>query len=414
MNLPMNQSHKLVLKTLRSHPSWFAVQIIYNKLSSQGYKIFLAGGCVRDALLGVLASDIDIASDATPDQIEHLFEKTINVGKIFGVMRVLVEGQDIEVATFRNDGKYVDGRHPKNITFSSAEEDAKRRDFTINALFFDLKTEQVLDYIEGQKDLDAGLIKTVGQASERFQEDHLRLLRGARFAAQLGFSVEAETLKAMTDLKALVNDVSGERLRDEIGKLMKSKAPSVGLFIMSQTGLMQQLFSWWKSEFEHPLCESLNKKTDLESWQRWSLFFRAATVVELKAGLDLLKFSSKERKHIEEAWGLWSHVQDFLVKRLGFKLQSLEKNGVHWALQVLNQDGFYTSEIQFLFQRRKQLGEALPKAFLGGDDIKGLLKGEKIRICLQEAYFLQLEGHILNRDMALNWLLQSLPNYKGT
>ncbi|MDG0818229.1 CCA tRNA nucleotidyltransferase [Bdellovibrio svalbardensis] len=395
-------SAQSVRQLIHAHPHWGAVQAIYHRLVANGYCAFLAGGCVRDALLGLVAHDLDIATDATPDQIESLFEKTVNVGKSFGVMRVIVDGADIEVATFRTDGDYKDGRRPDSVVFSSPEEDAKRRDFTINALFFDLQSEQVLDFVDGQIDLEQKIIKTVGQARFRFQEDQLRLLRAARFAAQLSFAVEEQTLLAMTEMASAVKNVSGERIRDEMGKLLKSKNVSLGLEVMNQSGLMKVLFPWRQGKTDWSAMGAQ------ELWQNLSLFFREASPPDLAKGLGLLRLSAKDRKAIEESWELWQQPEAFFTKRTGSKLQLLLKSGVDWALQVLLQEKKFVPEIEAVRKQKAAWGDSLPKAFLSGDDVKGLLQGEAIGRCLQEVYWLQLERQLGSREEALLWLKKHL------
>ena len=383
---------------LQSHPHWPAVEAIYHRLTAEGYKAFLAGGCVRDALLGFKANDLDIATDATPDRIEELFEKTINVGKVFGVMRVLIGGADIEVATFRNDGDYKDGRRPDHVVFSTPEEDAERRDFTVNALFYDLQKHQILDFVNGQADLQRQVLRTVGDAKKRFQEDHLRLLRGARFAAQLDFAVEKTTLEAMTEMAASVKTVSGERLRDEMGKLLKSKNVPLGLRVMQDTGLQQELFPWKSMDVSwtaYPGCEI---------WQNLSLFLRSAHRADLEKSIELLRLSTKEKRGIEDAWELWEKPEDFFALRFGHQVQLLQKPGKEWALQVLMKEGHFEEQILMLFNERRSLGEELPKPFLTGEDLKGKLQGPAIGQCLQEAYCLQLEGKLKDRKQALSWL----------
>jgi tRNA nucleotidyltransferase (CCA-adding enzyme) len=387
-----------VRQLLQSHSHWPAVEAIYHKLTLKGYKAFLAGGCVRDALLGIMANDLDIATDATPDKIEELFDKTINVGKVFGVMRVVIQGADLEVATFRHDGTYKDGRRPESVEFSSPEEDAKRRDFTVNALFYDLKNHQVLDFVEGRKDLDLRLIQTVGDPLKRFQEDHLRLLRGARFAAQLDFAVAAQTQIAMSQMAASVKTVSGERLRDEMGKLLKSKNVSLGLKVMEDTGLMRELFPW------RTPGTNWDAHGAQEVWQNLSLFLRGAAQPALAQSLDLLKLSTKERRGIEDAWTLWQNSREFLKLRLGEQIQQMQKPGKEWALKVLSAEGQHQTQIAFLFQEKSSWGESLPKPFLTGEDLKGKLNGEAIGQCLHEAYRLQLERKTSNREEALEWL----------
>ena len=211
---------------------------IVRRLRHAGFEAFWAGGCVRDALLGREPHDYDVASNATPDQIEALFPHTVPVGKQFGVIIVLEGGHQFQVATFRAEADYQDGRRPGTVRFSHAREDAIRRDFTVNALFYDPITEQVHDWVGGEKDLSARLIRTVGSPEERFAEDHLRLLRAIRFAAQLGFDIEAQTMAAVQTHAEKIKLVSAERIRDELNKLFAPPHAARGLTLLHESGLM--------------------------------------------------------------------------------------------------------------------------------------------------------------------------------
>src|ERR1039457_3219469 len=163
---------------------------IAERLQSAGFAAFWVGGCVRDFLLGREPQDFDIATDARPEQVEKLFKKTIPVGKKVGVIIIVEEGHQFQVATFRAEADYQDGRRPEKIIFANAEADALRRDFTVNRLFYDPLTEKIHDWVGGEKDLCAKIIRTIGSPEERFGEDHLRMLRAVRFAARLGFEIE--------------------------------------------------------------------------------------------------------------------------------------------------------------------------------------------------------------------------------
>ena len=161
---------------------------IAGRLRAAGYTAYLAGGCVRDHLLSREPKDFDVATDAPANIVQQLFPKTVPVGVQFGVVIVVLEGESVEVATFRSDAPYIDGRHPSSVRFSTPAEDARRRDFTINGMFIDPTTDAVIDYVGGQADLRAGIIRAIGDPAARFGEDRLRLLRAVRFAAQLGFT----------------------------------------------------------------------------------------------------------------------------------------------------------------------------------------------------------------------------------
>ena len=195
-----------------------AVEIV-RRLQSAGFSAFWVGGCVRDFLLGREPQDYDIATSARPEQVEKLFKRTVAVGKKFGVMVVLEGGHQFQVAAFRAEADYQDGRHPEHVTFANAEADAQRRDFTVNGLFYDPVTEKIHDWVGGEKDLRAKVIRTIGSPEERFAEDHLRLLRAVRLAAQLGFDIEPQTFAAVRALAPKIRFISAERIRDELIKL---------------------------------------------------------------------------------------------------------------------------------------------------------------------------------------------------
>lgn len=210
-------------------------------LRAAGHAALFAGGCVRDRLLGAKAADFDIATSARPEEVERLFRRTVAVGAQFGVTVVVESGHEFEVATFRADGAYLDGRRPESVTFSNAEGDARRRDFTINGLFYDPVEERVIDYVGGRADLDARVIRAIGDARERFAEDKLRVLRGVRFAARLGFEIESETWRAIRDGAAQIHAVSAERIRDELVKILAHPRRVRGFDLLDASGLLREL-----------------------------------------------------------------------------------------------------------------------------------------------------------------------------
>jgi poly(A) polymerase len=199
-------------------PHATAVEIV-RRLQTAGFSAFWVGGCVRDFLLGREPGDYDIATSARPEQVEKLFKRTVAVGRKFGVMVVVESGQPFQVATYRAEADYRDGRHPEQVAFGDAEADAQRRDFTVNGLFYDPIAEKLHDWVGGEKDLRAKIIRTIGVPEERFAEDHLRLLRAVRFAAQLGFEIEPQTFAAINRLAPKIELISAERIRDELIKL---------------------------------------------------------------------------------------------------------------------------------------------------------------------------------------------------
>lgn len=220
---------------------WRGALEVCRVLSDAGHRALLAGGCVRDLLLDVAPKDYDIATSARPEAVAKLFESVVSVGAAFGVQIVIRAEGNYEVATFRRDGPYTDGRHPSRVEFLGEEEDAKRRDFTINGLFFDPETEAIVDYVGGQADLRDGVLRAVGNARARFEEDHLRLLRAVRFAARLGFAIEMKTREAIVEGAASIQKTSAERVRDELTKMLTEGSAKQAFELMDETGLLAEV-----------------------------------------------------------------------------------------------------------------------------------------------------------------------------
>ena len=216
---------------------------IVNRLQSAGFAAYWVGGCVRDFLLGRGPQDYDIATGARPEQIEKLFKKTIAIGRKFGVMVVIEDPHQFQVATFRAEADYQDGRRPGKVVFSTAEADAQRRDFTVNGMFYDPVGEKLHDWVGGEKDLHARIIRTIGKPEERFAEDHLRLLRAVRFAAQLGFEIEPHTFAAVKKLAPEITLISAERIRDELIKLFSPPQAARGLVLLRDSRLLAHILT---------------------------------------------------------------------------------------------------------------------------------------------------------------------------
>jgi poly(A) polymerase len=212
---------------------------ICRKLRANGHQAFLVGGCVRDEILGRVPADYDVATDAVPTRVGELFPGSLTVGAKFGVMIVLGEEAQVEVATFRSDVGSSDGRHPDQVVYSkSLREDVKRRDFTINGLLMDPANGEVLDYVGGREDIRAQIIRTIGDPTLRFSEDKLRLLRAVRFAARFGYTIEPLTFAALKELAPQITQVSAERIRDELTKILTEGAARRGFELLDETGLL--------------------------------------------------------------------------------------------------------------------------------------------------------------------------------
>ncbi len=209
-------------------------------LRAAGYTAFFAGGCVRDFLLGKKPKDYDIATDATPAQVVRLFPHAQQVGAHFGVVVVRSQGEHFEIATFRTDGSYSDGRRPESVAFSTPDEDAHRRDFTMNGIFYDPIGERVIDFVGGENDLRAGLVRAIGVAEDRFQEDYLRLMRAVRFAASLSFQIEPLTWKSVQANAPGLHKISIERVREEFVRMILHPSRLRGFDLLVDSGLMAQ------------------------------------------------------------------------------------------------------------------------------------------------------------------------------
>ena len=213
---------------------------IVKTLGEKGHEAFFVGGCVRDALLGVACEEIDIATSATPQEVQQAFAKTVAVGESFGVVLVIRGDLKFEVATFRRESRYGDGRHPESVDYTkSPEKDVRRRDFTMNGMLYDPLSGELYDYVGGIGDIERGLVRTIGDPEKRFGEDRLRMMRAVRFASCLGFELDAAALSAIRDGAFGISVVSGERIREELVKILTRRNPGDGLRLLSSCGLLE-------------------------------------------------------------------------------------------------------------------------------------------------------------------------------
>jgi tRNA nucleotidyltransferase (CCA-adding enzyme) len=413
------------MQAFENHRQWNAVKEVCRRLKESGHVTLLAGGCVRDFLMNRDPNDFDIATSATPDQVEALYPNAVMVGKAFGVSILPFNGFQIEVATFREDLEYKDGRRPEGVRFSSPEEDSKRRDFTVNALFYDIDNDKVVDYVGGEADIKKKIIRTVGDPQERFTEDKLRLLRAVRFAAQLEFEIAPETLSAVTRLAPEVHSVSRERVRDEVVKLLRAKERDVGLRLMLATGLFQELF---------PNLAPVVLRTEAQWLKRFSfdshrdrtvslaLFFSPAFTIEAnekdfrERHLKDLRLDNKQIEAIVFAIKNSKYFLNPETIRLGELILLLAHVDALCARQyasVLAREAVTTDpEIRLKEISLKYLGTEFmkPSAFLSGESAKelGLKPGARMGELLKEAYLLQLEKKLIDPDQAKAWLKAQL------
>ena len=211
------------------------------RLRESGHIAYFAGGCVRDMVRSLVPKDYDIVTDARPEDVQKLFPRTYAVGAHFGVIIVLENGFQFEVATFRSDDAYIDGRHPSAVHFSSPEEDAQRRDFTINGMFYDPVADSVIDFVGGCADIDAKLVRAIGDPARRFAEDRLRMLRAVRFATTLDYEVDKTTWEALVANAPSINQISAERIRDELIRIFMSPNRVRGWDLLDSSGLMRAI-----------------------------------------------------------------------------------------------------------------------------------------------------------------------------
>ncbi|MCE5341304.1 MAG: CCA tRNA nucleotidyltransferase [Planctomycetaceae bacterium] len=395
-----------------------AIQII-RSLRKEGFQALLAGGCVRDTLLGREPKDYDIATDARPEQICKIFRRTIRVGTKFGVIIVMMEGHQIEVATFRADTGYSDGRRPDNISFTSAENDALRRDFTINGMFFDPIKNEVLDFVGGQKDLKKKTIRTIGKADERFSEDYLRMLRAVRFAGQLDFKIEKSTLAAIKRYHSLITKISGERIAMELESLMAATKRIKGLKLFIETGLAKEIFPVLndKINFGMKVFKYLPKEMTFEL--AVAGMFSGCESAEAMESLEVLKLSTSKLKHID----FLLIKRDFLNNELSLaELKTIVSQPYYADLYVfqtavLKAERKGLAKLNVIAKRAKLLAgrDLQPKPLLNGHELMalGAKAGPQIGQISKELYVEQLSEDIATKEDAKRWVENWIKNHKS-
>jgi len=408
----MQQQLEVIFK---KNPLWGKVSSILTQCQKKGYQSVVAGGAVRDGLLGKVPKDFDIATSADPNQILSLFPHAKAVGKSFGVVWLPTgKGQGVEVATFRKDGFYLDGRHPSSVEFCRIEEDAKRRDFTINALYYDVFEKKILDFVQGVKDLRNKMIRTVGPAEKRFAEDQLRILRAVRFAIVTGFSIEDQTLHHMEQFTPQLKRISRERILDELNKTFKQGCFTDTVKYLQKINFLSLVHPAWPSG-HHAVWNIENLNKPLYFW--WSLLF-VPVVFENKDLLgNLLKnsilcFSNQNVSQIKKFFSFYSGICNQKV-RVGKKLRLLdqEEGSVYMELtEHIQKSRSSTVDLQFLVDmyHSKAVNGKLPEPWLDGEDLiqKGIQKGPVFSTLLERIYEDQLEDLVQSRKEALLQLNQ--------
>ena len=417
------------------------------RLRGAGHRALLAGGCVRDLLMGAAPKDYDVATDARPDRVQALFPKTVAVGAAFGVVVVVTEAGPVEVATFRAEGAYSDGRHPDSISFGDPEADAQRRDFTVNGLFLDPAGSGVVDYVGGLADLEARTLRAIGDPGLRFREDHLRLLRAARFAGLLGFTVEAATAEAVRRDAALLATVSPERIQQELSKMLLSPRRAEALRACDALGLLRIFLPEMETMkgveqppefhpegdvFLHTLLVMEHLPADasltlalgglLHDVAKPATFERADRIrfnnhdrvgAEMTVRiLERLKYPNAVKDRVEYLVAEHLRWKDTKQMRTATLKRFLAHDGFDelLALYVADCKGSHgkLDFYDFCVSKRAEFGEAQlkPARLLTGQDVMllGVPAGPRIGEILRQAEEEQLEGRLLTREDALAWL----------
>lgn len=413
---------------------------IIERLRNAGHQAYIAGGAVRDHLLGREQTDLDIATSAHPDEVKALFRRTVAVGESFGVILVHEENHPFEVATFREDSDYRDGRHPGSVRYSTAEADVRRRDFTINGMLWDPGTKTILDWVGGRQDVQARLIRTIGPPGERFHEDRLRMVRAVRFAAQLGFAIEETTWQAIRDQAEALAPVSTERMRDELGKLLAAPGWLNGLELLADSGLepviRQRLLAEWKllhkSRQEHPPLEGTLGAGSMggpamPGIEGWLLLLAPALLgmphhatMENSVGSALekldpaarqsfpnwlrgmamaLKLSSREARELEEAAQVLVALHGIREMPLAGQMRMLRHPGMPVARSLLPRfwpEGLDGLETWLCGQDVRHAGRLFPAPLIDGVRLLGMgvPRGPQVGAFLHDLETLQLEDRL--------------------
>lgn len=424
---------------------------IVKRLQDKGYIAYWVGGCVRDMLRGVEPEDYDVVTNATPEEVKKLFRKTVAVGESFGVVLVVMHKVPYEVATFRKDDTYSDGRRPDKVFYSTPQEDALRRDFTVNGMFYDPVANKLYDYVGGQEDLKAGVIRTIGEPKARFSEDKLRLMRAARFASLLGFKIEEATARTIKQLAGDITVVSAERIRVELVKILTGPRPRMGIELLSEHGILKHILPEVEAmrgvpqppEF-HPegdvwihtmlMLEKMKPSPEVELAMAVLLHdvgkpltyseaerirFDGHAQVGAETALNImrrLRFSKREQDLVESL--VREHLKFMEVKKMRTstlkRFMRIDRFDLHLELHRLDCLASHGNLDNYNFVKSKmaefealEKEEALrpPPLITGHDLIRlGLKPGPKFKEILEAVEDAQLENIVINRKEALKFV----------
>jgi poly(A) polymerase len=426
---------------------------IVQRLRQEGYEAYLAGGCVRDMLLGKTPQDYDITTNARPEQIQKIFAETIPVGAQFGVMLVLVDGQPFEVASFRFDGPYLDGRHPSQVRYGSLEEDIQRRDFTINGMIYDPAADRVIDLVDGKRDLERRCVRAIGKPIDRFAEDRLRMIRAVRFAAGLKFDIDPPTFAAIEQLAATITEISWERIGDEMTRILTEGGARRGFELLDQSGLLAVLlpevvamkgtaqspdYHPEGDVFAHTLLLLSHLQSPSETLAYGCLLHDIAKPVCIRQEANRITFYGHTEqgaamaevilKRLKRGRAVWERV-GYLVRnhlrhvqapqmRLSTLKRFLREDGIDELLELVRIDALSSNgDLQyyrFCNERLAELkdDEIRPAPLVRGTDLirLGFKPGPLFAEILRQVEDAQLGAELTSREQALEWVKKNFGN----
>jgi len=387
-----------------------AIEIV-RELRKRGHEAYLVGGCVRDMVMKIEPADYDIATSARPEEIVEIFPRTESIGAQFGVVLVIFHGHPFEVATFRSDEAYIDGRRPTGVVFTDARQDVRRRDFTINGLLYDPISHEVIDYVGGQADIRAKLVRAIGDARARFEEDKLRILRAVRFGARLGYEIERTTWEAVVAMAPKIHQVSCERIREEVSRILTEGQALRGFRLMEESGLRKEIFPEleWTGHIEASLGFI---KHGTAADFAMGVLLHHTPVSSVATIIERLKFSRAEMHHIVALIGnlpQFSRVREMSVAELKRFLR-LNRFEDHVELRRIHlmADEKDLADVNYVLSKRAAWTDKdiCPEPLITGNDliVMGFAPGPMFKEILTTVEDAQLEGRITNRSEAVDFV----------
>lgn len=396
-----------------------AYQVV-RRLRKEGCQALFAGGCVRDRLLGRPAKDYDVVTDAVPENVIKLFRRTLKIGAKFGVVMVLMDDQQVEVATFRTEGGYQDGRHPGHVAFASAKEDAARRDFTVNGMFYDPIEKKVLDFVNGQKDLQKQILRTIGNPDERFAEDYLRMLRAVRFAVKLGFTIEPTTWKSIQTYAPKITGISAERVAGEWEQILAHPNRTQGVKLLMESGLAKAIFPAFEGDgaaLGMRAIEFLPKAVDF--MLALACFWAGFETKTALAECEKLKLSNLQTKHLRFLLQKRNVLLDAQLPLSSLKLLLHEPyfEDLITFQQAIQKARGESTQVIGLLKRRAMAIEPKnirPSPLLNGHELMalGATPGPMVGQLARELYIVQLEEKLHTKPQAEHWCREWLAKHR--